>query len=192
MSDSPHSSPATDTPRLPDTELENRAVRPPVLRRVLLALALVGVILGSAAYTVYAIASIPRCACRLRSRDSSPAAKARARPKLRGLGNEETPEAMSGPAQTAGLPRLVDFGSDKCIPCKMMAPVLDDLKSEYKGRLEVEFVDVGKDPAASEKCGVQSIPTQVFYDADGNELYRHEGFYAKSDIVARLRQLDVK
>lgn len=191
MSDLPPSSPATDTPRESDADLGSQTVRAPVLRRVLLALALIAVISGSAAYTVYAIASIPRCACRLRSRDRNPAAETRARPKVRALGSEETPGAMGGPAQTAGLPRLVDFGSDKCIPCKMMAPVLDALKSEYRGRLDVVFVDVEKDPAAGEKYGVQSIPTQVFYDADGNELYRHEGFYAKSDIVARLRQLSV-
>ena len=49
---------------------------------------------------------------------------------------------------TVGIPRLVDIGADKCIPCKAMAPILVELRNEYAGRMEVEFVDVWKNPAA--------------------------------------------
>ena len=90
------------------------------------------------------------------------------------------------------LPKLLDLGSDKCIPCKMMAPILDELTKEYKGQLKVEFIDVWKDRKASEKYKVKSIPTQIFFDAKGKELYRHVGFYPKADILAKFKQLGIK
>jgi len=77
--------------------------------------------------------------------------------------------------QIAGkeLPVLVDLGADKCIPCKKMAPILEELKSEYEGRLIVDFIDVWKNPDEAPKYGVKLIPTQIFFDASGKELFRH-------------------
>jgi len=89
------------------------------------------------------------------------------------------------------LPRLLDLGADKCVPCKMMAPLLEELKEEYAGVLEVEFIDVWKDPEAGERYGVQLIPTQIFFDASGEERYRHTGYLAKEDILAKWRELGV-
>jgi len=89
----------------------------------------------------------------------------------------------------ASLPRLVDLGADKCIPCKMMAPILEDLKTAYDGKMQVEFIDVWKNPDAGDPYGVRVIPTQIFYDAEGKELFRHEGFYAKEDILAKWKEL---
>jgi thioredoxin 1 len=89
-------------------------------------------------------------------------------------------------------PKLLDLGATKCIPCKMMVPVLDELTKEYKGKLKVEFIDVWKDRTAAEKYKIQSIPTQIFYDAKGKELYRHVGFYPKADILAKFKELGVK
>ena len=94
-------------------------------------------------------------------------------------------------AQTAALPRLVDLGADKCIPCKQMAPILADLKTTYAGQLDVDFIDVWKNPDASETYGVRVIPLQIFFDAGGRELFRHEGFFAKEDILAKWRELGV-
>lgn len=91
----------------------------------------------------------------------------------------------------AQLPRLVDLGADKCIPCKMMKPVLDELRREYRGRLEVVFIDVWKNPKEAEKYGIQTIPTQIFYDGSGKERARHEGFFAKQDILAQWKQLGI-
>ncbi len=97
--------------------------------------------------------------------------------------NEEpTKEARSSPA-TASTPRLVDLGADKCVPCKMMVPILDELRKEHKGNLKVEFIDVWKNQDAAEEYQVKSIPTQVFFDKDGKEFYRHEGFMPKADII---------
>ncbi len=60
--------------------------------------------------------------------------------------------------QGSGLPRLVDLGADKCIPCKMMAPILEELKEQYKGRLDVVFIDVWKNPNAGGEYGIKLIP----------------------------------
>ena len=95
-------------------------------------------------------------------------------------------------AGEAKLPRLVDLGADKCIPCKMMAPILKDLKAEYAGRMEVEFIDVWKNPEAGKPFKVNLIPTQIFFDSSGKELFRHEGFFSKKDILAKWKELGIE
>ena len=97
-------------------------------------------------------------------------------------------DASAAPSVEAKLPKLVDLGAKKCIPCKMMAPILDALAKEYKGKLAVEFIDVWQNPDAGDKYGIQSIPTQIFYDADGKEFFRHVGFYPKEDILTRFKE----
>ncbi len=94
-------------------------------------------------------------------------------------------------AESTKLPRLVDLGADKCIPCKMMAPVLADLKTNYVGRLEVEFIDVWKNPDAGKPYKIKLIPTQIFFDAKGKERFRHQGFFSKEDILAKWKELGV-
>jgi len=89
------------------------------------------------------------------------------------------------------LPRLVDLGADKCIPCKMMAPILKDLKTEYAGWMDVEFIDVWKNPDAGKPYKIKLIPTQIFFDAAGKERFRHEGFFGKQDILAKWKELGV-
>ena len=104
-------------------------------------------------------------------------------------------EADKGTAQArqtaAGLPRLLDLGSVSCIPCKMMAPILEELKKEYAGRLQVEFVDVNVNPEPAREHGIKLIPTQIFFDASGKERFRHEGFFSKEDILAKWKELGV-
>ena len=92
---------------------------------------------------------------------------------------------------TAVLPRLVDLGADKCISCKKMAPILDELGIEYAQVFKVEFIDVWKNPDAARPYGLRVIPTQIFFAADGQELFRHEGFYGREDILAKWRELGV-
>ena len=91
----------------------------------------------------------------------------------------------------APLPRLLDLGAGKCIPCKMMVPILDELKETYAGQLKVEFIDVWENEQAGQKHGIRMIPTQIFYDASGNELFRHEGFFSKEDILSKWKELGV-
>lgn len=95
------------------------------------------------------------------------------------------------PAATAKLPRMVDLGAGKCIPCKMMKPILDELRRDFANQFVTEFIDVWENPDAGKKYGIEIIPTQVFYDADGKELFRHAGFYGKEDILGKWKELGV-
>lgn len=90
------------------------------------------------------------------------------------------------------LPKLLDLGATKCVPCKMMVPVLDELKKEYKGQLDVQFIDVWKNPDSAKKYKVQSIPTQIFFNAKGKEVYRHVGYFPKDDIIKAFNDHGVK
>lgn len=91
-----------------------------------------------------------------------------------------------------GMVTMVDLGAKKCIPCKMMAPIIEDLEKEYKGRAAIIFIDVWEHPEAGRKFGIGIIPTQIFYDSKGREVLRHEGFYEKDAIIAELTKIGVK
>lgn len=97
--------------------------------------------------------------------------------------------SSSAVTQGKALPRLVDLGAGKCIPCKMMAPILEELKKTLAGTLDLQFIDVWENPDAGKKYGVNVIPTQIFYDAQGRELFRHEGFMGREDILAKWKEL---
>jgi thioredoxin 1 len=96
------------------------------------------------------------------------------------------------PVAVVPLPKLLDLGANKCIPCKAMAPILEELKKEYAGRMDVVFIDVWQVPDAGKQFGVEMIPTQIFFDADGKELFRHTGFFSKEDILAKWKELGVE
>lgn len=102
---------------------------------------------------------------------------------------ESAAHAETGTAALQQLPRLVDVGADKCIPCIKMAPILDQLREDFRGEMEVNFVDVWKKREEAARYGVQMIPTQIFYAADGKELFRHIGFYSREEILARWQEL---
>lgn len=98
-----------------------------------------------------------------------------------------TPVAVQG----TGRPRLVDLGATECIPCKKMAPILEELKTEYASGMDVEFIDVWQpqNQAQAQVYGVQQIPTQVFLDPNGLELWRHVGFISREDILAKWEEM---
>ncbi len=106
-------------------------------------------------------------------------------------GRPAAPAPSSAPA-SAQIPRLVDVGAGKCIPCKAMAPILEQLRADYAGRLEVTFVDVWKYPDQAAPYAVHMIPTQIFYSADGRELARHQGFMSRDEILAQWKALGVE
>ena len=106
-------------------------------------------------------------------------------------GTSEAASTAAAPIVATGMPRLVDLGAKQCIPCKMMAPILEDLMENYADRFETEFIDVWEHPEQAEKYGIQTIPTQIFFDAEGNEQFRHEGFMSKEDILANWEKLGV-
>ncbi len=91
-----------------------------------------------------------------------------------------------------GKVTMVDLGAKKCIPCKMMAPIIEALQEEYKGRAVVTFIDVWEKPEEAKKFSIRTIPTQIFYDTEGKEVRRHEGFIDKKSIVAMFDKLGVK
>lgn len=95
----------------------------------------------------------------------------------------------AAPATADAVPHLLDLGAGKCVPCKMMMPVLEQLKQDYAGQLKVTFIDVWENPDAGNQYGIRMIPTQIFLDAQGKELYRHEGFLAREDILAKWQEL---
>lgn len=98
-------------------------------------------------------------------------------------------DGLSTAFEDSQLPRLLELGSVTCVPCKMMAPIIDDIEATYSGQLAVEFIDIAKNGSAGEEYGVRIIPTQIFFTADGKELFRHEGFFSKEDIIAKWQEL---
>jgi thioredoxin 1 len=101
-------------------------------------------------------------------------------------------EPQAPVTSAARMPRLVDLGRGTCIPCKQMAPILKELTDEYKGRAIVEVIDLRERPEAAREYKIKLIPTQVFYDKSGAEVWRHEGFLPKDQIVAKFQELGVK
>jgi len=115
----------------------------------------------------------------------------------------KTEQVLPGPkTETAGaeknaptpdlnksLPLLVDLGAKKCIPCKMMVPILEGLKKSHTDKFEVKFIDVWENKAEARKYNIRMIPTQIFFAPDGKELFRHEGFYGKENILAKWKEL---
>lgn len=110
---------------------------------------------------------------------------------------EETATRGSAAASTeatevalgSGRPMLVDLGADECVPCKLMKPILDSMKGEYAGRMDVIFIDVWKNREQATRFNVRMIPTQIFYDERGKELYRRVGFIGEEDILATWKEL---
>lgn len=95
------------------------------------------------------------------------------------------------PVPTPGLVTMVDLGAKKCIPCKMMAPILEELKVEYAGLASIVFIDVWEHREQAQRFGIRGIPTQIFYDKQGKEVTRHVGFMSKADIIETMSQLGV-
>jgi thioredoxin 1 len=95
------------------------------------------------------------------------------------------------PVPSPGLVTMVDLGAKKCIPCKMMAPIIEDLQKEYAGRASIIFIDVWEHREQAQRFGIQGIPTQIFYDKEGKEVGRHVGFMDKPSIVKIFEQLEV-
>jgi thioredoxin 1 len=95
-------------------------------------------------------------------------------------------------ALSSGKPAVIDLGARTCIPCKKMAPILESMSNEYRGKANVLFIDVHEDQAAAKKFRVQMIPTQIFFNAQGKEVKRHIGFMDKADILKELKAAGLK
>ncbi|MFH1488522.1 MAG: thioredoxin family protein [Pseudomonadota bacterium] len=112
---------------------------------------------------------------------------------------EYSPDANAAEPQVLfkGIPRkgtvtMLDLGADSCIPCKMMAPIMKKLEKDYKGRADILFIDVWKNPEQAKRFKVRAIPTQIFFNKEGNEVERHVGFLKEGAIVEKLKSLGVE
>ena len=112
-----------------------------------------------------------------------------------GVAHAELPSASPAAinqALSSGKPAVIDLGARTCVQCKKMAPILESLAVEYKGKAGVLFIDVSADRAAADRFKVQMIPTQIFFNAQGKEVKRHIGFMDRPDIVKELKSAGLK
>ncbi|MFC1869666.1 thioredoxin family protein [Chloroflexota bacterium] len=91
-----------------------------------------------------------------------------------------------------GKPTLAEFGRGICIPCKEMKPILEELSIEYKGKLNVVIVEVDDNVDLTRQFNIMMIPTQIFLDSDGEEVFRHIGFYPKDEIIVQLKKMRIE
>lgn len=95
------------------------------------------------------------------------------------------------PSPRTGRVAMIDLGATECIPCKMMAPILEELRVRYAGKADILFIDVWKEPEQAKIYGIRAIPTQIFFDEKGREVFRHVGFLDKKRIVEILSTVGV-
>ncbi len=90
-----------------------------------------------------------------------------------------------------GMVTMIDLGAKKCIPCKMMAPILDKLEKAYKGKADIVFIDVWENRQQGTRFKIRAIPTQIFFNVQGEEVFRHVGFFDEKSIVKQLDKMGV-
>jgi thioredoxin 1 len=94
-------------------------------------------------------------------------------------------------ARLSGKPSMVEFGATGCVPCDMMQPILDKLKKRFPDTLNIVFLHVRENQVLAGRYGIQSIPVQAFFDADGKEVFRHTGFFAEEAVMTQLKKMGV-
>ena len=103
------------------------------------------------------------------------------------------PESNTGDdlkkALTFGKPLLVDFGANSCVPCRQLRPILKEINKEYSEKAHVLFIDVYKYQDLARQYKVQLIPTLVFFDSKGKEVFRHLGVLDKEKIIVKLKEI---
>ncbi|MCF8082226.1 MAG: thioredoxin family protein [Deltaproteobacteria bacterium] len=113
---------------------------------------------------------------------------------ISGCSSEEPVASHSQPTgdiPVQGMPTMVDLGANECIPCKMMVPVMKKVEKKYKGKAAIVFIDVWKDKEPAKRFGIRAIPTQIFFDKNGKEVHRHEGFMSEADIDRIFKEMGV-
>lgn len=114
---------------------------------------------------------------------------------LYGCSSDEPPASHPQPAGAVpvkGMVTMVDLGANQCIPCKMMAPIIEKLEKNYRGKAAIVFIDVWKDKEPAKRFGIRAIPTQIFFNKEGKEVYRHTGFMGEANIVGQLKKMGVR
>jgi thioredoxin 1 len=96
------------------------------------------------------------------------------------------------PLPSKGMVTLVDVGAKTCIPCKMMDPILQKMDKRYEGKAAVIFIDVHYHQEEARRFQINGIPTQIFFDKTGKEIYRHTGFMSEAAIVEQFKKMGVE
>jgi len=91
-----------------------------------------------------------------------------------------------------GMVTMIDLGRKTCTQCKMMAPILEKLEKEYRGKATIVFINLLEDPEQQYVYRLKALPTQIFFNPEGKEVYRHVGFMSEKDIVAQLKKMGVE
>ena len=91
-----------------------------------------------------------------------------------------------------GMVTMIDLGRKTCTQCKMMAPILERLEKEYRGKAAIVFINLVDYPEQQYKYKLKGLPTQIFFNPAGEEVYRHLGFMGEEDIVAQLNKMGVE
>ena len=91
-----------------------------------------------------------------------------------------------------GTVTMIDLGKKTCTQCKMMAPILEKLKIKYKGKAEVVFINLLDDPEQQYRFKLKALPTQIFFNSDGEEVFRHTGFMAEKAIIEQLGKMGIE
>jgi thioredoxin 1 len=113
-------------------------------------------------------------------------------PVFFGLTSSAAQAAETKEIPAKGMVTMIDLGAKKCVPCKMMMPVMEKIEKAYQGKALIHFYDVWEDREPATRFGIRGIPTQIFFDKDAKELYRHVGFMSEEDIVSQLTKMGVK
>jgi len=92
-------------------------------------------------------------------------------------------------ALAGGKPFVIDFGANNCLPCRQMRPILKEIGKEVAGKAEVLVIDVYKYPHLAREYKIQLIPTLVFFDAKGKEVFRQVGMMEKEKILSKLKEI---
>lgn len=89
---------------------------------------------------------------------------------------------------------FIELGSVRCIPCRMMQPIMKQVEEKFRGQVRVVFYDVWteKDAPMAERYRIKVIPTQVFLDGSGREYYRHEGYFPYEELLKVLKMKGVE
>lgn len=106
-------------------------------------------------------------------------------------GMETQTEADFRKALAGGKPMVVDFGSNSCIPCRQLRPVLQKVRKDYAGKLEVLIIEIQKNQQLAAEYQIQVMPTVVFIDKAGKEVSRHQGFMSEEKIKEQLAKMGV-
>ena len=91
-----------------------------------------------------------------------------------------------------GIVTMIDLGRKTCTQCKRMAPILEKLEKEYRGKATIVFINLLEDPEQQYVYRLKALPTQIFFNPEGKEVYRHVGFMSEKDIVAQLKKMGVE